>query len=274
MKYRIYVHRSRPKVTPKEITKIFKDIGISPSSRDPDIAIIVGGDGTFGYFDRKLEIPMIFVGVMDPNPIGSRASLAEIFLDQLRHGITKIEEGKYNIEKRGLISVDCSGRSEDVFTDVYLERGNFGGCLRYSVSVNTRKNKHNEFGFTDYAIGNGVIICTATGSSGYYSYPQRIMSRAIPSHKSQFTNNKLGICHITPYSLSRVKKGNKFSKYRKLEVQYTIPLQSVIELNLLRPGKALLYGLSQDSTGIKICKDDTISIQSSSRIARVIKLKS
>ncbi|MGB8100924.1 MAG: hypothetical protein WCE96_04515, partial [Nitrososphaeraceae archaeon] len=153
MKYRIYVHRSRPKVTPKDITKIFKGIGISPSSRDPDIAIIVGGDGTFGYFGRKLEIPMIFVGVKDPNPIGSRASLAEIFLDQLHHGITKIEEGKYNIEKRGLISVDCCGHSEDVFTDVYLERGNFGGCLRYSVSVNTRKNKHNDFGFTDYAIG-------------------------------------------------------------------------------------------------------------------------
>lgn len=274
MKYRIYVHRRRPKVTPKDIIKIFKDIGISPSSRDPDIAIIVGGDGTFGYFGRKLEIPMIFVGVMDPNPIGSRASLAEIFLDQLHHGITKMEEGKYYIEKRALISVDCCGRCEDVFTDVYLERGNFGGCLRYSVSVNTRKNKHNDFGFTDYAIGNGVIICTATGSSGYYSYPQRIMSRAIPSHKSQFTNNKLGICHITPYSLSRVKNGNKFSKYRKPEVQYTIPLQSVIELNLLRPSKALLYGLSQDSTGIKICKDDMISIQSSSRIARVIKLKS
>jgi NAD kinase len=169
MKYRIYVHRSRPKVTSNDITKIFKGIGISPSSRDPDIAIIVGGDGTFGYFGRKLEIPMIFVGVMDSNPIGSKASLAEIFLDQLHHGITKIEEGKYYIEKRGLISVDCCGRSEDVFTDVYLERGNFGGCLRYSVSVNIRKNKYNEFGFTDYAIGNGVIICTATGSSGYYS---------------------------------------------------------------------------------------------------------
>ena len=46
--------------------------------------------------------------------------------------------------------------------------------------------------FTDYAIGNGVIISTATGSSGYYSYPQRIGPGATPAHRAQFTNNKLG----------------------------------------------------------------------------------
>lgn len=274
MKYGIYLHRSRPKVPAKEITKILKGIGINPTSKDPDIAIIVGGDGTFGYFGRKLEIPMLFVGVRDPNPIGSKASLAELFLDELHHGISKLEEGNYYIENRRLISIDYCGSCEDVFTDVYFERGNFGGCLRYLVSINVRKGKQNEFGFTDYAIGNGVIICTATGSSGYYSYPQRIISGATPSHKAQFTNNKLGICHITPYSLLRVKKGYNFSKYRKPEVQYTIPLQSEIKLNLLRPSNALLYGLSQDSRGIKICKDDMISIEPSPRIAKVIKIKS
>jgi NAD kinase len=177
MKYRIYLHRSRPKVPAKDITKIFKGIGINPSSKDPDIAIIVGGDGTFGYFGRKLDIPMLFVGVKDPNPVGSKASLAELFFDKLHYGIRKIEEGNYYIENRTLISVDYCGRCEDVFTDVYLERGNFGGCLRYLVSLNTKKGKHNEFRFTDYVIGNGVIVSTATGSSGYYSYPQRLRQK-------------------------------------------------------------------------------------------------
>ena len=65
----------------------------------------------------------------------------------------------------------------------------------------------------------GVI----TGSSGYYSYPQRITSKATASYKAQFSNNKLGICHITPYSLLRVSKGHTFPKP---EVQYTISLQS------------------------------------------------
>ena len=142
MKYRIYLHRSRPKVLAKDITKIFKDSGINPSSKDPDIAIIIGGDGTFGYFGRKLDIPMLFVGVKDPNPVGSKASLAELFFDKLNYGIREIEDGNYYIENRTLISVDYCGRCEDVFTDVYLERGNFGGCLRYLVSLNTKKRKH------------------------------------------------------------------------------------------------------------------------------------
>ncbi|MGA9910784.1 MAG: hypothetical protein WBP84_11290, partial [Nitrososphaeraceae archaeon] len=260
---------SRPKVLAKDITKIFKDCGINPSSKDPDIAIIIGGDGTFGYFGRKLDIPMLFVGVKDLNPVGSKASLAELFFDKLNYGIREMEDGNYYIENRTLISVDYCGSYEDVFTDVYLERGNFGGCLRYLVSLNTKKRKHEEFRFTDYAIGNGVIICTATGSSGYYSYTQRITS--ISSYKAQFSNNKLGICHITPYSLLRVSKGHTFLKP---EVQYTIPLQSEIKLNLLRSSNALLYGLSHNSRGIKISENDTITIEPSPRTAKVIKIKS
>jgi NAD+ kinase len=273
MKYRIYLHRSRPKVSAKDIAKIFKGIGINPTSKDPDIAIIVGGDGTFGYFGRKLEIPMLFVGVKDSDPVGSKASLAELFFDKLHYGIRKIEEGNYYIENRTLMSVDYCGRHEDVFTDVYLERGNFGGCLRYLVSFNTKKGKHNGFRFTDYAIGNGVIVCTATGSSGYFSYPQRIISEATPNYEAQFSNNELGICHITPYSLLRVNKEQTFSKYKKTKVQFTIPLQSEIRLNLLRPSNAILYGVSRDSRGVKICEDDTISIKPSPRMAKVIKIK-
>jgi len=274
MKYRIYLHRSRPKVPAKDIIKIFKRIGINPSSKDPDIGIIVGGDGTFGYFGRKLDIPMLFVGVKDPNPVGSKASLAELFFDKLCYAIRKLEEGNYFVENKTLISVNYCGRCEDVFTVVYLERGNFGGCLRYLVSLNYKKRDHNEFRFSDYAIGNGVIVCTATGSSGYYSYPQRITSEATPTYEAQFSNNKLGICHITPYSLLRVNKGHTFSKYKKPKVQFTIPLQTEIILNLLRPSNALLYGVSQDSRGVKICEDDMISIKPSPRIAKVIKIKS
>ena len=129
------------------------------------------------------RFPHAFCRSQDPDPVGSKASLAELFFDKLNYGIRKIEEGNYYIENRTLISVDYCGRCEDVFTDVYLERGNFGGCLRYLVSLNTKKRKHNEFRFSDYAIGNGVIICTATGSSGYYSYPQRITSKATPYYK-------------------------------------------------------------------------------------------
>ena len=51
--------------------------------------------------------------------------------------------------------------------------------------------------FTDFVIGNGVIISTSFGSSGYYSYLDRIGK---PKKKPMelFDDNKLGICHILP----------------------------------------------------------------------------
>ena len=69
-------------------------------------------------------------------------------------------------------------------------------------------------------------------------------------------------------------KGTPLQNTRNQKLQYTIPLQSEIKLNLLRPSDALLYGLSKDSRGVKICEDDTITIEPSSRTAKVIKIKS
>ena len=33
---------------------------------------------------ERLDIPMLFVGVKDPDPVGSKASLAELFFDKLQ----------------------------------------------------------------------------------------------------------------------------------------------------------------------------------------------
>jgi hypothetical protein len=48
---------------------------------NPDIALVVGGDGTFGYYGKKLQIPMLFVGVIDKDIMGSKARLAEILFE-------------------------------------------------------------------------------------------------------------------------------------------------------------------------------------------------
>src|ERR671917_3297 len=50
-----------------QITKVLESVNISYSKEDPDIAIVLGGDGTFGYYGRILRIPMLFVGINDPD---------------------------------------------------------------------------------------------------------------------------------------------------------------------------------------------------------------
>jgi hypothetical protein len=44
LKFGIYVHSKRPKISLNEILKVVESTGLSYSNRDPDMAIVVGGD--------------------------------------------------------------------------------------------------------------------------------------------------------------------------------------------------------------------------------------
>src|SRR5207244_1814910 len=90
--------------------------------------------------------------------------------------------------------------------------------IRYTLSVSIRKANsgyHTLKKFTEYAIGNGVIVSTSFGAYGYYSYLDRITVGKRNNNKSngaQFSDNKLGICHIIPTFL--VRKLNSGDKKR------------------------------------------------------------
>ncbi len=58
--------------------------GLTYSQSEADIATVVGGDGTFGYYGRILAVPMLFVGVKESDDIlGSKARLAESMFHNL-----------------------------------------------------------------------------------------------------------------------------------------------------------------------------------------------
>jgi hypothetical protein len=288
LKFGIFVHPKRPKIPVKEILKVVVRIaGISSySEKHPDIAIVVGGDGTFSYYGRTLSIPMLFVGVNDQDILGSKARLAHIFFNDLTKSLVAIKEGRYFIDERRMFSLNYgTNRSKDILTDVYLERGIFSGCIRYAVSVYaidkfkcSTKEK-----FTDYAIGNGVIISTSLGSGGYYSYPDRIkLWNKINNNKTninKFGDNKIGICHILPTFLFRQaekeRNNNKQHHYQQIisHIQYTMPFQSVIKIYLLRDANVRIYGTTVDSRGDAIGLNDEITIRPSTRTAKIIQLQ-
>ena len=146
------------------------------------MALVIGGDGTFSYYGRKLSIPMLFIGVPSKEVLGSKSRLANVTLQNLSMALRNIERGNYIVIKRKMLEVKYDkSPAVIVLTDVYLERGLFAGRIRYSISV-TKKNKNMKNGepkrtiFTDYAVGNGVIISTSFGSSGYYSYMDRVLN--------------------------------------------------------------------------------------------------
>jgi NAD+ kinase len=114
------------------------------SNKDPDIAVVVGADGTFGYYGRALRIQVLFVASNDKDILGSKAKLVEVSFKDLPTAIADINRGSYTLERRKMFTVFLKNKSNhrftneepvDVLTDIYVERGIFAGCIRYRLSV-------------------------------------------------------------------------------------------------------------------------------------------
>ena len=270
--------------------KVVESAGLSYSNEDPDMAIVVGGDGTFGYYGKKLHIPMLLVGVKNNDVLGSKARLAELLFDDLHKALSEMQKGNHRLEKRTMFCVcikhknndNQNGveRATDILTDVYIERGIFSRCIRYALSVTMRKANsgyHILKKFAEYVIGNGVIVSTSFGAYGYYSYLDRITvgKRNNKSNNgAQFSDNKLGICHIIPtFSVRKLNLGNKKrTVLRGSYIRYTVPNQSIIKISLTRNADVRLYGTTRNSRGIAITSDDEILIRPSRRTAKIIRL--
>lgn len=276
MKFKIFVHPLRPKVQAEKIQKILQSLDLQISEIDPDIALVIGGDGTFSHYGRKLSIPMLFIGVPTDEILGSKSRLAETSLQNLTKTLRNIAKGNYVISEKRMLDVRYGASPViSVLTDIYLERGLFAGCIRYSISITSKKidkkNKNNSKPiFRDYVIGNGVIISTSFGSTGYYSYLDRIKN---PKQKPSelFDDNKLGLCHILPTFATRLMSDGV--NYKKIiPIRYTVPVSSTIDITVIREANIRLYGTTIHSKGVKISWNNPITVTSSSKTAKIIRL--
>ena len=93
MKFKIFVHPLRPKVKIEKIQGLLRSLDLQISETDPDIALVIGGDGTFSYYGRKLSMPMLFIGVPTDEILGSKSRLGEIPLPDLTKTLRSILKG-------------------------------------------------------------------------------------------------------------------------------------------------------------------------------------
>ncbi len=230
---------------------------------------------------------MLFVGVNDNDILGSKATLAELLFEDLHKALSQITNGNYRLEKRTMFCVcikhknndnqNSIERGTDILTDMYIERGVFSRCIRYALSVTIHKANSGYLTlkkFVEYAIGNGVIVSTSFGAHGYYSYLDRITvgKRHNKSNNgAQFSDNKLGICHIIPtFLVLKLNLGR--TVVRGSYIRYTVPNQSIIKISLTRNDDVRLYGTTENSRGKAITSDDEILIRSSRRTAKIIRI--
>jgi len=251
-----------PKVPPEELRRLIEEAGMKVSQGRADFGVVVGGDGRFSRYGRTEDIPLLFVGMRSKGAAGSKAQLARIEYDHLPRALKRIGSGDYSIDEYGRLAVLLNGRSiGEVFTDVYLQRGSDSTCIRYRVKVSGQGEDIEEA-----AIGDGVVISTSAGSTGYYSYPDRIRGDYIdPGGFASIEKDEVGICHITPTYTERT--GTDLHPLR-----YTVPWGSRISLSLFREADARVYGTTDDRAGVRASLGDVVLVRPGRKKTKVISL--
>ena len=135
------------------------DMGLKPG--EYDCIIVLGGDGTVlqaAREARELEIPIVGVN------LGRLGFLTEIEPDKIEDSIERLIKGDYVTEKRMMLRGEVIRKNGEVITsrslnDIVISRYGGMNLITLPVYVNGQFLK-------DY-IGDGIIVTTPTGSSGY-----------------------------------------------------------------------------------------------------------
>lgn len=260
MKVRMLLDGGTPKVQPGELRKVIKKAGMEVSKGKADFGVVVGGDGKFSRYGRTEDIPLLFVGVRSKGATGSKAHLAQTSFDELSESLPRIKAGDYSIDEHKRLGVLKNGkRIGEVFTDVYLQRGSESTCIRYHVRVSGPGVRIDES-----AIGDGVVVTTKAGSTGYYSYPDRIRGEWMdPAAYASVASDEVGICHVTPTYTEREESNQH-------PLRYTVPWGSRINISLFRKADARLYGVTDSRAGIRVVLKDTVTIVPGTKVTKVI----
>jgi len=135
--------------------------GEAPEGEPADIAVVLGGDGTFLHGVRLLggrEIPVLGVN------LGSLGFLTEIALEELCATLEDVESDRARIERRMTLSVEVLKKGEiqsshTVLNDVVLNKGAMARISELLVSVGDK--------FLTTYRADGLILATPTGSTAY-----------------------------------------------------------------------------------------------------------
>ena len=127
-------------------------------ARDCSLIIIIGGDGTILAVSRQikgLEVPLLGVN------LGTKGFMAALEPEDIGL-IVKAARGEYKISRRTMLDVSLIRDGKAVYIDYALNDAvvhGYGDCVKISAWCDGER-------MTSFS-GDGVIISTATGSTGY-----------------------------------------------------------------------------------------------------------
>jgi NAD+ kinase len=125
------------------------------------LIIVVGGDGTILRVARDLacwDIPILGIN------LGHKGFLAEIEVEQMERFLQYVSTGQYGYQERMMLESKLKRGDDELgcylaLNDIVVSRGPFSRIIKVEAYVNDD--------FMESYSGDGVIIATPTGSTGY-----------------------------------------------------------------------------------------------------------
>lgn len=150
-----------PVFTENEPDSVPKDIATAELEQAADgcsMAVVIGGDGTILEVARRLhhkEIPLLGVN------LGTKGFMSALEPEQLEL-LKRAACGDYSVSHRMMLDVRLKRGGETIYADCALNDAvlhGYGDCIRLSASCEGGK-------ITAFS-GDGIILSTPTGSTGY-----------------------------------------------------------------------------------------------------------
>lgn len=148
MKLLIYGHKT------EEIIKMVENTGFDIVENNPDIVAVVGGDGTLMKSEKEYpEIPKFILQKSKTAKKGHDLSPEEI--------LEKLKNKEYKIEDEIKIEASSDGKKIVGLNEIIVHNVDPRQAIRYEIFINGKKACRE-------VIGDGVVVSTVYGSTGYY----------------------------------------------------------------------------------------------------------
>ncbi len=212
-----------------EIKDLVTKKGIEIVTENPDFVVSYGGDGTL------IMSEALYPGI--PKVILRNSAVCKLCSSLINEDVLdRLVANKYSIKEIEKLSVSVGNETLFAINDIVVHNKNPRHAIRYKVSIDNVETPQREI------IGDGLIIATPFGSSGYY--------RSITD------------------GIFNVGIGIAFNNSTEQSDHMVIREDSVIKIKMTR-GPALIFADNQEKE-IEVNTDEEIIIKKTETLAKIV----
>ncbi|WP_343208455.1 NAD(+)/NADH kinase [Anaerolentibacter hominis] len=134
---------------------------VSQIPEGTECVLVIGGDGTLIQAAVDLihrDIPLVGIN------LGTLGFLNEVEEHNIEKALRRLTEDKFTVENRMMLAGhtvcgEKTGKEDYALNDVVISKAGHTSMIKVKVYING--------GLIDSFVGDGVIVCTPTGSTGY-----------------------------------------------------------------------------------------------------------